>query len=75
MIAPIRESQARPLGADRSLASARRAVAAMLFRRKSRQLAVPAHTSRWLAWGVALWSAAFAVSYFVFHAWWKIQPY
>jgi hypothetical protein len=73
MIAPVREPPSRASSSANSLASARRAVAAVLFRRTACQTSPASRVSSLVAWTFVGFSIAIAASYFAFGAWWTIR--
>jgi hypothetical protein len=73
MIAPVREPPSAPSPSANSLASARRAVAAVLFRRTACQSSSAPRVSTFVAWTFVGWSIVITASYFAFSAWWTIR--
>jgi hypothetical protein len=73
MIAPVREPASRSSPSGHGLASARRAVAAVLFRRTPCQTSSASRVSSFVAWTFVGWTIAVAASYFAFGAWWAIH--
>lgn len=72
MIAPVRNPRTAEGRGSASLATARRAVASVLFRQRATEAAARPVAGR-LAWSFVAWAVVVAASYFAFGAWWAID--
>lgn len=73
MIAPVSEPKARRHRAPGPLASARRAVAAVLLERIDQTKPKVPRLANYLAWVLVAWAVAIAFSYLAFGLWWTIR--
>jgi hypothetical protein len=70
MIAPAPHCETSADRPERGMASARRALAAVLFNRAGAPKPVGLRVASCLAWALVAWTLAIAFSYFAFGSWW-----
>lgn len=75
MIAPLGEPGARSGASASPLATARRALAATMFKPRRGLESRATRVSKVRAWLFVVWAVAVAVSYFALAPWWSIPSY